>query len=184
MAEIPTSGKPHEKDRDPVDVVIIVAGIIVGGLILYGFISMLIPLVTYHASTIQDDSTNNNGISVTSDTYSNSGVTNSDTASSTPIDTTPPSCPTCFNLSSNNQSKILPTQTTFSLELPEAIYHRQNVLLFGNPTGSVIVIGDEQSDREGYWKINYKANAKGEGDIVVPSASTSTVYFKLSIVVE
>lgn len=103
------------------------------------------------------------------------------TPSQTPLP--PDGCATCFGIEHNNTELVVKSGQVLILELPRDQYAIENLLVISEPADIVEKI-EMQASRSDHWAKEFKFNAPGIADIIVPSNDPAVSDFRLSFVIE
>ncbi len=158
-------------EKDSTETIIIVSGVVVGILIIIGGIVSLVSVLSWHPGDASVPS-QTSGVSLTS-TFVPVANTNPPGASSS-----------AFTLSDNQSSQTISYPTVFTLELPASLYPRANLLLFGNPANSIVLVRDTTPTQTGDWAVELQTATTGVADIIVGAAQTSTSDYHVSLTIQ
>ena len=148
-----------DKEKDPVDFLVILGGVIVGILIIYGFITSLIPFV--YPPQLRTG-----------------------TSTTAVLGTPSTACKHCITSADSNTRITVKNSEDITIELPAAKYPKQNLLLFGNPEGTLELGEDAHTRGVGDWAVTVHALQKGAGDIIVQSNDPTVSDFHVSFIIQ
>ncbi len=93
-------------------------------------------------------------------------------------------CEYCLTILDNNTQSTVELGTEFMLELNEATYSKDNIMLIENPTGALRKIGYVSSNVPGMWRLQFKAVSKGTTEILIKSNVPSSSDFHAVFIIE
>ncbi len=159
-------------NKDWVNHMIIAGGIIFGVLIIIGFVSSV-------RSFIYSPLAPSSGIYLSTSTPDESSL-----PAVAPSPTTSGTCTNCFGIDQNNSRVTITYPTQITVELPEALYSENNLVIVTNPTGVFEKIGAQKSKVKGNWIETFQTVKKGFAEVIVKSNAVDQSDYQVSLTVQ